>query len=106
MIKNFTLLIILGTAVSTALYAEAPSEGTEPGPHYFVSDDVNPTQYYWRREQFFANVGMHTNLNLLAYALGDLPVQSPEKSLVPPEYYFFGGQHLLIQPFAEQSSAT
>ena len=71
------------------------------GSYYFVSDDINPNQFYWGIRDSFGGVKVIENINLLATVLGDNPssLVQPGQNLVSPELFDFGGGSCLLQPF-------
>jgi hypothetical protein len=69
---------------------------------YFVHHPSTPgvPPIYWRRRQGFGGEDIHTNFNLLAHAVGDVPVAPGGGVLVPTEpYEFAGGRSVDLQPF-------
>src|SRR4030095_3642074 len=69
---------------------------------YFVHrpPDGSPA-VFWRDAGSFVGELFHYNLNLLAHAVGDTPVQLPQTELVASQDYDFGGpQPVRVQPFA------
>jgi len=76
-----------------------------PGPVYFVTDPVNPNQFYWRSRQVFGGVTTHQNYNLLASLLGDKRTAPSGTTLVGSQsYYYTSSRKISIPPFAYNTS--
>lgn len=69
------------------------------GPHYFITDPINPNQFFWRRVQAFGGINVHTNYNLLAYLLGDKPKTTKRLTkLLTPQRYTYSGNAAVDVP--------